>query len=873
MSKMITHDSTSRFSSTSWSCLIVQALPLFVIYPIRSISNWFIVAFPRVTLFNLGLGRFQSLLVALSIMTLFNLFIFPLIAVLLKWIIIGKYKTGRYPLWSTMYLKNWLVEQIINIMGKGIYRDDIPFVGPKLTAIYYRLMGAKIGTNVRIHRDAKLGQFDLLCIDDNVAIDNAYIRPYSLEQGHFSFLPIHIESDCSICVMSIIAPGTTISKGTCIGPLSSSFELQYAKPSNRKYCRTTFMPPPFWMILFIGIPTLVMVTVLSLCPWYYTLHLMVYNAMYYGWYSPSLSNVLDWLLWWVKPQRLMYYFILHIIFRCVVPLVRIVIVILIKQIFIGKFVSLNEDEKKNSWNRLRFWLMARLIGGPDLGGVLQIVGSHYEIISIIYRCLGATVGERIMWPHSGIDIVEFDLLEVGDDVIFGSKIVLMTSSSSTSNKILIEAGAMVSDGCVLLPGTVLRRSSMLAPGTLANENFEADTGSIWIGSSDGNPIMLHPGDKEFETTDTINPFGQAHYLRNTSYFVYPSYFIFCYNFIWQSFCACYKNCFFAFSLVISDYFLEFNQIQQVTYFELFKITIFVIAPLHAMISILGIAIDISSKWLIIGRRKTGNFSWNKSSYCQRSQVYLTIKEISKGDRPKIGYLDLITGSQYLVWFYRLLGCRIGEDVCLYPNGSETMMTEPDLCGIGDEASIDDAAINPHSNARGLFKLGHIHISSSVVLKSMTRVTINTNIASSSILLEHSYPRTNISQGSVCQGWPSVSLTSIEEYRAKVQLKLDEYVRIDNSKAKSGFNIFKSIKKKISGHSRLYHSLSSSDMDESHKDYNDNGEIAIELTQMAEIEASGNVNDTRKSTAIVEITPLLAASASSPIYRNIANDLK
>ena len=81
-----------------------------------------------------------------------------------------------------MYLKWWLVEQIINIMGRGFFRDDIPIIGGHLMRFYYVLMGASIGTNVKIHKDAKLGQADLLSIGDNVALDNCTMRPFSIEE-------------------------------------------------------------------------------------------------------------------------------------------------------------------------------------------------------------------------------------------------------------------------------------------------------------------------------------------------------------------------------------------------------------------------------------------------------------------------------------------------------------------------------------------------------------------------------------------------------------------------------------------------------------------------------------------------------------------
>ena len=57
--------------------------------------------------------------------------------------------------------------------------------------------------------------------------------------------------------------------------------------------------------------------------------------------------------------------------------------------------------------------MSKLLPGGGLSGVARLVGTHYEIVSIIYRLLGARVGQRVYWPGSGLDIVEYDLLTVG----------------------------------------------------------------------------------------------------------------------------------------------------------------------------------------------------------------------------------------------------------------------------------------------------------------------------------------------------------------------------------------------------------------------------------------------------------------------------
>jgi hypothetical protein len=35
-----------------------------------------------------------------------------------------------------MYLRWWIVEQIVNIMGKGFFKDDFPIIGTRLAYMY-----------------------------------------------------------------------------------------------------------------------------------------------------------------------------------------------------------------------------------------------------------------------------------------------------------------------------------------------------------------------------------------------------------------------------------------------------------------------------------------------------------------------------------------------------------------------------------------------------------------------------------------------------------------------------------------------------------------------------------------------------------------
>jgi acyl carrier protein/acetyltransferase-like isoleucine patch superfamily enzyme len=345
--------SNQNYSNTSFLVLLIQALPLLVFYPLRRIIIWFTIAAPWVYMMEKGLGRFESLVAAIIISRLFGGIANPLFAVAFKWIVIGRYKAGRYPLWGSMYLRWWIVEQVILIFGKGFFRDDIPIIGYQLVRLYYILMGAKIGQNVRIHKDAKLGQVDLLTIGDNVVIDVATIRGVGLEEGHMVLLPITIEDNCSVGLKSAIAPGAHLTSGTCIGPLSSSHEIDSSEEEDRKYCRTAFTPPPAWMIILFGLPILAVVVAVSYVPWYFGLKFMVLNAKDHGWYVAQIHSVHYAFLWWITPQRLKFYFLIRVIKRCIVPFVRLFFVIIIKWTVIGKFTPMTGAEKATSWNRFR----------------------------------------------------------------------------------------------------------------------------------------------------------------------------------------------------------------------------------------------------------------------------------------------------------------------------------------------------------------------------------------------------------------------------------------------------------------------------------------------------------------------------------------
>merc|ERR1712028_329911 len=76
---------------------------------------------------------------------------------------------------------------------------------------------------------------------------------------------------------------------------------------------------------------------------------------------------------------------------------------------------------------------------------------------------------------------------------------------------------------------------------------------------------------------------------------------------------------------------------------------------------IAVWLGVAYKWTVIGLRKEGGYNWDISSYNARWKLYTAVQFIDLG---------AIGGTIYIVWWYKLLGCTIGKNCCLWPAGSD-----------------------------------------------------------------------------------------------------------------------------------------------------------------------------------------------------------
>lgn len=897
-------------SSTNPLLLIIQLIPIFGLYPMKRALTWTIFMYLLSKTFSWSLshtliGRLCCLVICLFIGRAITKFICPFLAIAAKWIIIGRYKPGLYPMWGNYHTRWWFVQKLIAIAGRGHFSyNDVTLVW------YYRMLGAKIGRGVKIHKGATLGEYDLVQLDDGVNLDRCIVRAFAVERNtHMLLAPVHLCKDSSVGLTSIVAPGSVIPPGTCIGPNSSSWELQDADETNRDLSSNRIPGANLFLDILVCVPLALLVTVVQGGPWVIGLLGIVKTEP-----VQSSDPVLGVITWFAAPKRIGFHYLALIMNAYFGPMAWFLAVLVLRYCLVKTVFGPQQPGKaatRSQMQKLRMSLMAKIAPGNRFHELLAIFGSHYEMTSRFYRAMGSRVGKRVYWPGSGPSVQDYELIHVGDDVVFGSRSHLVTSDGYGSTPIVIGNNAMVADRVVILPGVSIGERTVLGSGAVTRYEKHYDSDTVWVGSKQGDAVCLSrpggisgtataselisssdssvdqekkglmtstttefsmsgtstlcntprrlsiegfdaktlcgtprnnsfqnlvskdgalvaskssvtlaPSEKSRSLTDiftmkrsatrptlksahpsmiaikslkrspstfdtlvahrnqpkpkpiadsppsiSATAFGRAYYDGLAPYYVYGAKIITAYCSFFTILTAFYWNVSTVSSIQIMARILTIgantaihvleptHAARPIVVYLLFSVLISLLL-LFQTIAIL--AFIILSKYLLLGTRKPGNYDWDKSPYCQRWQVFLTIEKLRKNCFGGHGILQLLTGTHYIVQYYRFMGADIGQDVALFASGNPScLLTEPDLLHIGSRVAIDDASLVGHINSRGKFDLNELHVGERSVMRSGTRLLSGARMGADAVLLEHTLVMAGdvVDDASVVQGWP------------------------------------------------------------------------------------------------------------------------
>ena len=193
-------------------CITLQAIALYVLYGIPMVM--------AVGLCKLYFGVIMnqvSVTLVVSISTALFLGSYPLFlafTILVKWVIIGRFKAGTYPLWSWNYFRWWLVTRFYRMSGVGL------LAGTPLINIYLRLLGARIGRGCVINT-SHCGSFDLMTVGDHTCIGSeSQLLGYHVADGMLTLGSTTLGKNCYVGIQSAIGINTKMEDNARLDDLS-----------------------------------------------------------------------------------------------------------------------------------------------------------------------------------------------------------------------------------------------------------------------------------------------------------------------------------------------------------------------------------------------------------------------------------------------------------------------------------------------------------------------------------------------------------------------------------------------------------------------------------------------------------------------------
>jgi non-ribosomal peptide synthetase-like protein len=149
--------------------------------------------------------------------------------ILVKWVVVGRWKAEDIPVWSLAYLRFWFVKVLVRSSPMRL------FVGSPLYVLYLRALGAKVGRGVAIFSPNMPVCTDLLSIGDGSVIrGDAFFSCYRAHAGLIQTGPVTLGKGVFIGEMTVLDIDTSMGDGAQLGH-SSSLHAGQAVPDGESW--------------------------------------------------------------------------------------------------------------------------------------------------------------------------------------------------------------------------------------------------------------------------------------------------------------------------------------------------------------------------------------------------------------------------------------------------------------------------------------------------------------------------------------------------------------------------------------------------------------------------------------------------------------
>jgi long-chain acyl-CoA synthetase len=236
------------------------------------------------------------------------LFLSLLFCILMKWLIIGKYKAGKHPIhgiyyyrWWTVNLFNRIILNNFNVILFGLQRT-------RLMTWVCRAMGARIGRGSEIYTTVDAA--DMLKIGENSIIETtSYITSAKLENGYLHIAPVTIGNYVKVNPGATVLANANVADYCAIGANQVHDEKNYQQTDPEKFvAKSTAFELAQWLYGLVFFPYLLLVlifiavTTINLFSWHFILKFPLYLMLSFL-LLMSVTVLLKWtLLGKLKPK-------------------------------------------------------------------------------------------------------------------------------------------------------------------------------------------------------------------------------------------------------------------------------------------------------------------------------------------------------------------------------------------------------------------------------------------------------------------------------------------------------------------------------------------------------------------------------------------
>ena len=676
-------------------CGLAQAVALPVVIALAT-TQWLGVFVTYLVLTGEGLDFWAEVAAILGVYVLINI-VTAVIAIAAKWLIIGRTKPGRYPLWGTYYFRWWLVRRLLTLVHIKWLQ------GSPAMALYLRLLGAKVGRDAVI-ADLDFGAADLLTIGPGSVIGSkAELHNAEIVGNELVIGRIEIGRDAVVGTSCVLSPDvvigdhvelgdlTTVPEGTTVG----AAERWDGSPGRRiGTVDVAALPPPprasagrralltaIYVAMLAVIPA---VSLLPIFPAFYIFdriddQLSAAFAVSYYWYLPAIT--------WPTAMAMTGITVLLIaaIRWAVLPRVRSGTY----SIFSGFYI--------------RKWTVALATEVT-----LETLSSLFATIFMRswYRLMGARIGHgaEISTNLSG----RYDIVGIGaknfiaDEVVFGDEEV--RRGWMTLEPVETGPRVFVGNDAVVPPGARIPEGVLIGIKSRPPENGRMSPDETWFGLP---PIKL--------------PNRQMVDMGASTWTYEPSFRKKLGRLVFEAFHTSFPAMLFiSFGITAVDT-LFYPAVADGRWLAL---------VLHFIWASVAIAVAqtlvvIAVKWLLMGRYQPlmkPMWSW----WAMRTEA---VAVLYWGLAGKV-LLEHLTGTPFLPWMLRLFGTKMGQGVCMH----STDITEFDCVSVGDFSVVNAlSALQTHLYEDRVMKVGRVEIGSGVTIGSNATVLYDSHIGDFAVL--------------------------------------------------------------------------------------------------------------------------------------------